>query len=831
LRINSAADDAAGLAIREMMRADIATMNQGIRNTADAISMLQTADGAQGVIDEQHIRMKELAEQAATGTYTTAQREIINSEYQAMAAEIDRIANATNFNGIKLLDGSVTNQHGGQGLKIHFGVSNDASEDYYFVNIGDARATSSTGLRIAGDAKNDIWGQGAAGSGPLAGPGCCTAGYATLDGTAGFVSGQTISYGYNWDWMEDSDSALLTGKYLAGRYTVTSSDSLQNLINKVNAGTQSRVGVNMSATALRTQINAGGSLAVCVGDEAYLFGSAGAAGGQPVTTTVPEHEVFTTEWSYKKSAHSILKDGNVMLLISGSVASGAGLDISFFTAASARGTTTASTSALAEADALNQAQKYEDSLHLYSSVSVTAGVTGANRTLSSSALVDGLHNASKWTNYSAGVTPTFLWNSLVLAEGQSVRIHTGIYADNKGNWTDNSAVGKALHFDELTFTFQRNVGNPNYNLIDNNGFGLATSNVAVGQGLSALLTEVGGSIEAALTAGQAINASTTEGRIVLGQTTPATLTATTPGYTKTTTSEVIPEKTTTTQEPGFIDSSKKVVQVANNNSDVSYFTASALASAINHNSNSQFWAMVQRTNSNGQSADMVYIFTKEGGNYNDLLACDVADSDTNSRAALSAVSFENVLKGDMHQAGTTFTLGGEHWGTMKPIQTKSELGNQVWNVTLNGRDVGKERDLWIANEGEIHTPGLTDGIINGMDRNSFVEIQNAADGPWKGAEVRTQSSAQEALDAITESINTKDKIRADLGALQNRLENTMTNLTVQAENLQASESRISDVDVATEMTEFTRNNVLSQAATSMLAQANSLSQLALSLLR
>ncbi|MDR0547828.1 MAG: flagellin, partial [Deltaproteobacteria bacterium] len=66
--------------------------------------------------------------------------------------------------------------------------------------------------------------------------------------------------------------------------------------------------------------------------------------------------------------------------------------------------------------------------------------------------------------------------------------------------------------------------------------------------------------------------------------------------------------------------------------------------------------------------------------------------------------------------------------------------------------------------------------------------------------------------------------------LQNRLENTMTNLTVQAENLQASESRISDVDVATEMTEFTRNNVLSQAATSMLAQANSLSQLALSLI-
>ena len=90
LRVNSAADDAAGLAIRELMRADIAVMNQGIRNASDGISMLQTAEGAMQVIDEKLIRMKELAEQAATGTYTTVQREIINSEYQAMAAEIDR---------------------------------------------------------------------------------------------------------------------------------------------------------------------------------------------------------------------------------------------------------------------------------------------------------------------------------------------------------------------------------------------------------------------------------------------------------------------------------------------------------------------------------------------------------------------------------------------------------------------------------------------------------------------------------------------------------------------------------------------------------------------
>ncbi|MDR3074211.1 MAG: flagellin, partial [Deltaproteobacteria bacterium] len=100
LRVGQASDDAAGLAIRELMRADIASLNQGVRNANDAISMIQTADGALGVIDEKLIRMKELAEQAATGTYNSDQRLMIESEYQAMASEITRIANATDFNGV-----------------------------------------------------------------------------------------------------------------------------------------------------------------------------------------------------------------------------------------------------------------------------------------------------------------------------------------------------------------------------------------------------------------------------------------------------------------------------------------------------------------------------------------------------------------------------------------------------------------------------------------------------------------------------------------------------------------------------------------------------------
>ncbi len=149
LRVNSAADDAAGLAIRELQRADIAALHQGARNANDAISMIQTADGAMGVIDEKLVRLKELAEQAATGTYDSTQRLMIESEYQAMASEITRIANATDFNGIHLLDGTLSSDtHDGTGMtatgkmKIHFGSGNDSAEDYYYITIGNCTASA-----------------------------------------------------------------------------------------------------------------------------------------------------------------------------------------------------------------------------------------------------------------------------------------------------------------------------------------------------------------------------------------------------------------------------------------------------------------------------------------------------------------------------------------------------------------------------------------------------------------------------------------------------------------------------------------------------------------
>ncbi|HOQ02037.1 MAG TPA: flagellin, partial [Acetivibrio clariflavus] len=105
-RINRAGDDAAGLAISEKMRGQIRGLNQASRNAQDAISLVQTAEGA---LNETHAilqRMRELAVQAANDTNTDSDRGELQKEIDQLTKEIDRIANTTEFNTLKLLDGS-----------------------------------------------------------------------------------------------------------------------------------------------------------------------------------------------------------------------------------------------------------------------------------------------------------------------------------------------------------------------------------------------------------------------------------------------------------------------------------------------------------------------------------------------------------------------------------------------------------------------------------------------------------------------------------------------------------------------------------------------------
>jgi flagellin len=152
-------------AVREELRADVAVYQQGISNAEQALNMLATAESAMALSMRKLVRMKELAEQAATGTYTMPSVSS-SSPVCRQASEIDRIASSTEFAGRSLLNGNLSRTLGGQpwaewlqtgsgtfdpatdldeegeyvsnfGVKIHFGIGNNRLEDYYFINIAD----------------------------------------------------------------------------------------------------------------------------------------------------------------------------------------------------------------------------------------------------------------------------------------------------------------------------------------------------------------------------------------------------------------------------------------------------------------------------------------------------------------------------------------------------------------------------------------------------------------------------------------------------------------------------------------------------------------------
>jgi flagellin len=106
LRINRAADDPAGLAVSERLRAQIRALQVGERNAGDGISLLQIADGGLAEVADLLIRLNELAEQAMTGTVSNEQRGYLDNEFRALVEEIDRIAVSIDYNGRTLLDGS-----------------------------------------------------------------------------------------------------------------------------------------------------------------------------------------------------------------------------------------------------------------------------------------------------------------------------------------------------------------------------------------------------------------------------------------------------------------------------------------------------------------------------------------------------------------------------------------------------------------------------------------------------------------------------------------------------------------------------------------------------
>ncbi len=143
MRVNSAKDDAAGLAISERMGAQVRGLNVAARNANDGISLAQTAEGALGKVGDMLQRMRELAVQSVNATNSTSDRTALQAEVAQLKEEIQRIADTTKFNGTKLLDGSFTDQA--------FQVGANAGETITLAGVADADLVALGSLQTAAD--------------------------------------------------------------------------------------------------------------------------------------------------------------------------------------------------------------------------------------------------------------------------------------------------------------------------------------------------------------------------------------------------------------------------------------------------------------------------------------------------------------------------------------------------------------------------------------------------------------------------------------------------------------------------------------------------------
>ncbi|MCL2634344.1 MAG: flagellin [Oscillospiraceae bacterium] len=231
-RLNSAADDASALAIAMKMQSQIGGTNQAIRNATSGISLIQIADGALGNTNAMVSRMKELSIQSANGIFGDTERGFMQLEIDQLMSEINRISSTTNYNGIKLLDGSLS---GNNSFNLQIGANN-ASEQRLSININSMNANS-IGLR--GFNVSTV-------NGALSSIGMS-------DSAISLVSGQRASLGATQNRLEHTVNSLMTSNenQIAALSRISDADMAEEMINYTKNSVLKQTAIAMLAHQIR----------------------------------------------------------------------------------------------------------------------------------------------------------------------------------------------------------------------------------------------------------------------------------------------------------------------------------------------------------------------------------------------------------------------------------------------------------------------------------------------------------------------------------------------------------------------------------------------------
>jgi|SaaInl4_135m_RNA_FD_contig_91_169916_length_2824_multi_3_in_0_out_0_1 flagellin len=856
LRINKGADDAAGLTVSEKLRGQIVGLSRGIQNSQDAVSLIQTAEGA---LNEDHSilnRMRELSVQAQSDALTSGDRLEIQKEVDQMVDEIDRISETTEFNTKKQLDGSmsalVSTDHNGL---VAYTTGGAAAGGDYTVDINKTesglRQTQNSAIQrdsttgnvaglstklgklesmfdLAGNARLD-----APETLVLKGNNQTTevimssdqtleqftakvesAITKTIDEGGLGMAGATFAFNGNsgqfiyeagkdgslGDLSLGGDEGIL--KALAMQVTVESEDAAFS-ISATQVGVATPTTVSETTTSARSSGVIGGmDLEFELASEARHDGSVAATD----SITIANNDVVFT-FHDTDGQHNGQAAGNVS----------AGVTI---TLTQSRTYTTASISTMinnavaASNDPTNALTPVGSSTTSFKDPGITASFDGYNLKLTSATtgtsgeisiagnqaaqdimgVVDGKVTGS-------GGTTAALIGSVDISNGITingtgtlrVRVGDGDFNTNVGNAAGARSIGIAAGGD---ISFNRGVAISSTSVVDTFNTYFTTNNIDAAASVAA-----DGKLEI-----RSIETGT-DAKLSIAGNTPATDSMANLGYTSGQTdlgedgnAAVFTGNTADSQETqGFTLTDHMFFNVTDRNGATT--TTIAFGTDNTSQTGESFTISKEAVTSvlNGSNLNTTDVdFAIDAGNRLDFFSKSAGEG---SRVVLST-------------------------GNSSPQQT---IANTSFGLDAESSAQGDGRTSF-----DLHVTDKTLNFEVGANQKQFqsFQVRNASSKSLglTGVDVTNIAAATKALGKIDDAISSVSSERAKLGAVQNRLNSTINNTTVTHTNTSAFESSIRDIDIAKETVQFTRNQILTQAGTAQLAQSKALPQGGLQLL-
>ena len=871
LRINSAKDDAAGLAISNRMSSQISGLSVAIRNANDGISMMQTAEGALGEVTDMLQRMRELALQSASDINNDNDRSYLNAEVQSLKTEIDRIVSTTQFNGKNLLDGTMNamlqiGEKAGQTMNVAIG------------NLATAAlgTTSSSGVTTASTSNS-------------------AQGVAAVSTISQMAFNGNDTYGFVLRVGNGTGSATVDLTISGG--VVTGNDA-EDVAAKIRA----------SATAAAAAVGATAAI------KAAMANLDVKANGNVLTITNKlgdkvEVSGFTSTANGTASYASVSGSGTSRLL-SDTAAATSVANINASPATTATGT-------LALQDGKSYSFRLNDQLininnlgtgtttaQALDAIKLAIGSGGAGSTVATSgtgtgtthsfSLQDTTGKQVAITNFSSTSAPAGSAGSMVLTS--RVGTISGSFANGGVDSQTIAAAGDIvqLSFSQADANYTFNIGGaPASGQTAATGTSF-TVNTAAGASLADALATVRDQINANSTAFALVEARVVDGKLELQNKTadtkihtfsstgkPAVIAGTaTLGSTNLVTAGAASttngvQATASQMALSFSESDNYSFTLTNASTGTTTISAtvngtdySALVSAVN--SNTTATGITARVDGNkvllekasGASFTLASMSSTGSGKMTAANAAGqgssavlddtaaITGATTAAAGRATATTMELTNSGNETKVGFTISDGTTNavvrtgaWTVATGADILAEVNRALTTagssitaayaagkLTLTNATGGKIEINNYSSDGTTTltaTPASGQGVGKVLDDSSLGGLQASV----SAVAITTQAGSSNAIATIDRALENINSQRANLGAFQNRLNYTVNNLSNIVTNTSQSRSRILDTDYATETTNMAKSQIIQQAATAMLAQANQSAQSVLALLK